>query len=1248
MIRHLQKSLLVVGLLMSSSVCVSAQLNLDVDAETRTPKQIIDSYGGFDHAVLQMTRDEWTVVREWPEFEENRYLQVLRDYKASFAGKREKLKDQRLAKVLDSDCECWVEPDDTYTTLVPPPGLGGLGPNEEQWASQGGAGWDVDCSSAPIALPGWTFELYGSVYSEFYVNSKGMISFGGDVIDWTPTGFPAAEYNQIAGYWQDTDNRSVGEIKYKVTPEAVYVNYVDVGYYNNHDDLTNNYQIIITPNDGIIGDGNNAQVCYLDMNWAHGDVGGGGGCCGSDPGVTGADQATTGANDPHVQFGRFNLLDDTYNGPYGTGPLADDGINWLDYKYFNINTALSSNNLAPVPTENIGCDTITICLGQTHDIGVNFLGPEPGQSVTLDVTPILVGANVINDFTVTDGENANISGTFVGNEPGVNVIEISAVDDGSPASTTQVSMYIEVLDVTVPELTVSGNMSICAGAATEITADGAFDSFSWNINSDFYDNNVATIPFGGNFVVTGYLDVGCQVSETFFIDQSPYYLPDIVFDPETPTICSDDSVYVEVVPAPDENFVDYTWEGNWQGLGGTVYDETTSGNGAWVSAGMFRVEVEDDAGCFGQRVFQINSVDSDIPDITVPNMCNGLDTIAFTDGYFSTSEGDFNIYLITSNNAGWEGTFVNVIVNGEAVSTLTLNNSTFGTFSVPIAFGDLIEIEYISDNPANDAFNSMQVFNCSNSQNTTIIDNLSDGIVFSQPAMCEVVEAMGTWQVTSGPQTSWFENTDQYNTLWAPSEYGAYELCFYEEFCSLPYCYEFEVTLPPTIELGDNVAVICEGESLELVADTTDPGLTATINWPYPGTDNILENDYSYTQYTEAIIEVEIENGCGYDVDTVEVTAHFDPNIDSAFLCSDDDEITLDPLEGDQNLGFVYEWTFNGDPIDGTDELTVNETGSYCVIVTNECYPDGEIDCGFIDIVSDISDIFANEAGGVIADCDGDGIEAGGITTIELALPGEDYIATWPDGSQGHEWTIPEDVQATDADGNLLWDENGDPVWEYNGGQVCVDIEDPYGCGVTEHCVYLYIGAAPFSEPSINGYDQTFYADEPLQLCPEIPYDFDLNSTEPGPPYGDYTWWTECGGQFVFFQEQESIELVSWMFPQDCWGYVITLTGSSETPCGMTSMVQEIIIDECEIEIPNVFTPRNADNMNQKFEIIGLDNYENVLLRIYDRWGNLVYEDYDYRNSDAWYGDDAADGTYWYTLVLPNGREYQGTVNIFR
>ena len=54
----------------------------------------------------------------------------------------------------------------------------------------------------------------------------------------------------------------------------------------------------------------------------------------------------------------------------------------------------------------MGCDTITICLSQTLPVDVNFLGPEPGQSVTLDVTQNLTGSNTITGFTQTDGTNA--------------------------------------------------------------------------------------------------------------------------------------------------------------------------------------------------------------------------------------------------------------------------------------------------------------------------------------------------------------------------------------------------------------------------------------------------------------------------------------------------------------------------------------------------------------------------------------------------------------------------------------------------------------------------------------------------------------------------------------------------------------------------------------------------------------------------------------------------------------------------
>ena len=296
-----------------------------------------------------------------------------------------------------------------------------------------------------------------------------------------------------------------------------------------------------------------------------------------------------------------------------------------------------------------------------------------------------------------------------------------------------------------------------------------------------------------------------------------------------------------------------------------------------------------------------------------------------------------------------------------------------------------------------------------------------------------------------------------------------------------------------------------------------------------------------------------------------------------------------------------------------------------------------------------VINVFAAEAGGVIADCDGDGIDLDGDTFIELTLPNDQYTATWPDGSTGLTWTIDEALQATDANGNLLFDDNGDPVWQYNGNDICVEIEDPYGCGVTEHCVFLFVGQAPTINPDMNGVpaDQL---DDIITMCPEIPYDFDLNAFQPGPPYSDISWSTVCDGEYIFFGNDESETLTSWQFPEDCWGQVLTLQGSLANPCapGGLQWELEVEVDVCAITIPNVFTPRNADTMNPSFQILDLENYDNVMVRIFDRWGGLVYTNDNYKNTNAWYGDDSADGTYWYTILLPNGLTHQGTVSIFR
>jgi gliding motility-associated-like protein len=81
-----------------------------------------------------------------------------------------------------------------------------------------------------------------------------------------------------------------------------------------------------------------------------------------------------------------------------------------------------------------------------------------------------------------------------------------------------------------------------------------------------------------------------------------------------------------------------------------------------------------------------------------------------------------------------------------------------------------------------------------------------------------------------------------------------------------------------------------------------------------------------------------------------------------------------------------------------------------------------------------------------------------------------------------------------------------------------------------------------------------------------------------------------------------------------------------------------------EIIIPNVFTP-NGDNLNDVFSIENLRYYGHEL-RIYSRWGTLVYE-----SSDAareWRASDQPDGTYYYVLVLNDGRELAGHVTVLR
>ena len=104
---------------------------------------------------------------------------------------------------------------------------------------------------------------------------------------------------------------------------------------------------------------------------------------------------------------------------------------------------------------------------------------------------------------------------------------------------------------------------------------------------------------------------------------------------------------------------------------------------------------------------------------------------------------------------------------------------------------------------------------------------------------------------------------------------------------------------------------------------------------------------------------------------------------------------------------------------------------------------------------------------------------------------------------------------------------------------------------------------------------------------------------------------------------------------------------------GCKAESQKIWINVLEpVNIPTAFTP-NGDGINDTWNIEGLETYRNASVRIYNRWGTLIYSktgsyfnDWDGTNE----GKELPNGTYYYVIQLnQNGKEdLSGDVSIIR
>jgi hypothetical protein len=303
-----------------------------------------------------------------------------------------------------------------------------------------------DDDSATVPLP-FEFDLYGEIFNTAFVNNNGNISFGTFFSTFTATGFPSSQFKMVAPFWGDVDTGSssmfIGDVWQKVTENTLIVIWDNVGYYNQHGDKRNTFEVAISDGtNGAMGGGNNVCFSYGDMQWTTGDASGGQNGFGGTPATVGANR---GNGVDFFQIGRFDHDGLDYDGPGGN----TDGVSYLDRRIFCFSTATATANIAPIasdfPPDNF--ITVNAGVGETLNRTVSFLSPEEGQSTGLLVNDVDNAAAAGLSVTSQDG---NIATAQLEWQPdcadvGTYRVDFLATDNFDPAGETFVQLTIDIV-----------------------------------------------------------------------------------------------------------------------------------------------------------------------------------------------------------------------------------------------------------------------------------------------------------------------------------------------------------------------------------------------------------------------------------------------------------------------------------------------------------------------------------------------------------------------------------------------------------------------------------------------------------------------------------------------------------------------------------------------------------------------------------------------------------------------------------
>ncbi len=239
-------------------------------------------------------------------------------------------------------------------------------------------------------------------------------------------------------------------------------------------------------------------------------------------------------------------------------------------------------------------------------------------------------------------------------------------------------------------------------------------------------------------------------------------------------------------------------------------------------------------------------------------------------------------------------------------------------------------------------------------------------------------------------------------------------------------------------------------------------------------------------------------------------------------------------------------------------------------------------------------------------------------------------------------FTHPDDI-CVDAPFLIL--ESANPVGGmYNGTGVINNTFNPQNAGVGKHpLTYSY------TDPLTNC---TNYAEENITVNPLPVIEFSIDPKSTIIEYSKITFIDSTPGAVAWlwnFGDGSEAQLKDVVHEyKEIGNYNINLLVIDSLGCKNEIEDQVIIDREYKFYIPNTFTPNN-DGINDLFIVSGVGIIK-FNMRIFNRWGILIFETNDINNS--WNGKNFTNGTYIYKIKLSDysekSHEFTGRVLLIR